>query len=277
MLLTIFPAEQRPVYLGFWASTMNLGAFIMPLVGVALADRLGFAPLLIAGGVMCLAGSATFRLRKLQTPDTVAALRAEPEPLGGFAGPRMVRQLKYACGAVVSAVTHFQNRLEGGYFTWTLVTMGWDGPRQPVAAVAAADALDQRREPDRREGRRGQATQGTGAIAARELGQGWKVSPSINLPGKTTVTLADIDGPGAIQQIWMTVHPTFWRTAGAAHLLGRRGDALGRGARSATSSATAGAQRCNVTSLPVAVNPAGGFNCYWRCHSASTPGSRSRT
>ena len=74
------------------------------------------------------------------------------------------------------------------------------------------------------------ATEGTGAVAARELGQGWKVSPSINVGGYETVTLADIDGPGAIQHIWLTVHPTLVATAGAAHLLGRRGDALGRGA-----------------------------------------------
>src|SRR5215212_9081556 len=36
------------------------------------------------------------------------------------------------------------------------------------------------------------ATKGTGAIPARELGQGWKVSPSIEIAGGETVTLADI-------------------------------------------------------------------------------------
>ena len=83
MLLKICPAGQRPVYLGLWTSTMNLGAFIMPLIGVALADQVGFAPVLIAGGVICLVGSTTFRFRKLQTPDSLAVRRAEPEPLGG--------------------------------------------------------------------------------------------------------------------------------------------------------------------------------------------------
>ena len=38
----------------------------------------------------------------------------------------------------------------------------------------------------------GQATEGTGAVPARELGQGWKVSPSIDIAGNAAVTLADI-------------------------------------------------------------------------------------
>ncbi len=58
-------------------------------------------------------------------------------------------------------------------------------------------------------GRGGMATEGTGAIPARELGQGWKVSPSIEIAGGETVTLADIAGPGAIQHIWLTVHPQY--------------------------------------------------------------------
>lgn len=60
-------------------------------------------------------------------------------------------------------------------------------------------------------GQGGMATEGTGSDAARELGQGWKVSPSIHIAGHHTVMLADIEGPGAIQQIWLTCHPDFWR------------------------------------------------------------------
>ena len=59
-------------------------------------------------------------------------------------------------------------------------------------------------------GRGGMATEGTGARAARDLGQGWKISPSIHIEPGQTFTLAEIEGPGAIQQIWMT--PTgHWR------------------------------------------------------------------
>src|SRR5437667_8695018 len=53
-------------------------------------------------------------------------------------------------------------------------------------------------------GKAGMATEGTGKNAARDLGQGWKVSPSVNIKSKTTFTLANIDGRGAIQSIWMT-------------------------------------------------------------------------
>ena len=107
------------------------------------------------------------------------------------------------------------------------------------------------------------ATEGTGAVWARELGRGWKVSPSIPVPGLSTVTLADIAGPGAIQHIWITVDPVTWR-----HLVLRcywddeptasvevpLGDFFANG----------WCERCNVSSLPVAVNPAGGFNCFWQ-------------
>src|SRR3954453_6846470 len=57
----------------------------------------------------------------------------------------------------------------------------------------------------------GMATEGTGAVPGRELGRGWKISPSINIAGNETVQIAEIDGPGAIQHIWLTVHPTHWR------------------------------------------------------------------
>src|ERR1700693_1975970 len=60
-------------------------------------------------------------------------------------------------------------------------------------------------------GRGGVATEGTGAVCARDLGQGWKISPSINIAPHSTVTLADIAGPGPIQHIWFTTFPTNWR------------------------------------------------------------------
>jgi len=111
-------------------------------------------------------------------------------------------------------------------------------------------------------GQGGMATEGTGAVAARELGRGWKVSPCIHVPGSTTVTLADIRGPGAIQHIWMTVNPAawrklvlrfFWDDEATPSIEVPIGDFFCNG----------WCERCNVASLPVAVNPAGGFNCYW--------------
>src|SRR5579859_4535770 len=48
-------------------------------------------------------------------------------------------------------------------------------------------------------GRGGMATDGPFARASRDLGQGWKVSPFIVIPANSTVTLAEIEGPGALQ------------------------------------------------------------------------------
>ena len=64
--------------------------------------------------------------------------------------------------------------------------------------------------PTGEKGKGAMATEGTGAACARDLGRGWKISPSIRIaPGETRV-LAEIGGPGAIQHIWMT--PTgHWR------------------------------------------------------------------
>ena len=107
----------------------------------------------------------------------------------------------------------------------------------------------------------GMATDGTGAVHARGLGQGWKVSPSVRIGGGETFVLADIDGPGLIEQIWMT--PTgHWRFGiiriywdGEEHpsVECPVGDffACGWGAFAP------------VTSLAVCVNPGSAFNCYW--------------
>ena len=111
-------------------------------------------------------------------------------------------------------------------------------------------------------GKGGMATEGTGANAARDLGQGWKVSPSISIPPHETVTLAEIEGPGAIQHIWMTTFPGNWRKLVLRFYWDDEenpsvetpyGDFFANG----------WCQRCNVNSLPVAVNPAGGMNSYW--------------
>ena len=61
--------------------------------------------------------------------------------------------------------------------------------------------------PENLTGEKGQgcrASEGTGALAARELGVGWKISPSIIIQAGETRVLAEMDGPGAITHIWMT-------------------------------------------------------------------------
>jgi hypothetical protein len=111
-------------------------------------------------------------------------------------------------------------------------------------------------------GKGGMATEGTGADCARDLGMGWKVSPSVDIEPGATFTMGYIEGPGAIQHIWLTCFPTFWR-----NLIIRFhwddeelpsvevpvGDLFCNGWQ----------ERTNVNSLPIAVNPAGGMNSYW--------------
>lgn len=109
----------------------------------------------------------------------------------------------------------------------------------------------------------GRATDGHGARAARDLGQGWKVSPAIDIAPRDTMTLAEITGPGAIQHIWMTVAPVRWRQLvlrvywdgeATPSIEVPLGDFFCNG----------WGVRCNITSMAVCVNPAGGFNCYWQ-------------
>jgi hypothetical protein len=111
-------------------------------------------------------------------------------------------------------------------------------------------------------GKGGMATEGALSFANADLGQGWKVSPCIVVRGNETVTLADIAGPGAIQHIWMTVFPTWWRSL----VLRVYWD----GEETPSIEVPLGdffcsgwGVVCNVNSLPVAVNPSGGFNSYW--------------
>lgn len=111
-------------------------------------------------------------------------------------------------------------------------------------------------------GKGGMATEGTGAEAARDLGQGWKVSPSIILPPNCTTTIAEIDGPGVIQHLWMTCYPDRWRNTiirmywddeNTPSVEVPFGDFFVNG----------WCEPSNVNSLPIAVNPAGGMNAYW--------------
>ncbi|MGC8780326.1 MAG: MFS transporter [Anaerolineae bacterium] len=76
LLLKICPAESRPLHIGIYTTIMNIGAFVMPLVGVAQTEWVGYRPVLIAGGVLCLLGSSLFRWRPLQTPDSLAVRSA---------------------------------------------------------------------------------------------------------------------------------------------------------------------------------------------------------
>ncbi|HEY3336938.1 MAG TPA: DUF2961 domain-containing protein, partial [Propionicimonas sp.] len=108
----------------------------------------------------------------------------------------------------------------------------------------------------------GRATAGTGAWSARDLGTGWKVSPSVDVAAGQTFELARIDGPGRITHLWITTHKDNWRT-----LVLR---AYWDGAAEPAVEVPYGDFFCNgwgvfaqVSSQMVAANPNGGFNSYW--------------
>ena len=112
-------------------------------------------------------------------------------------------------------------------------------------------------------GKGGMAVEGTGARVSRELGQGWKVSPSIHIPPGATVTLAEIEGPGVINHIWLTVFPDYWRCL-VLRFYWDDEESPSVEAPLGDFFCSGWGIRCNVNSLPISVNPAGGFNSYWQ-------------
>jgi hypothetical protein len=110
-------------------------------------------------------------------------------------------------------------------------------------------------------GKAAAATEGTGKNAARELGQGWKISPSVSIKAHTTFTLADVSGPGCITHIWMTptgnwrhsIFRIYWDGQAEPSVECPVGDFFACGLR----------EYAPVSSPPVCVNPGSAFNCYW--------------
>jgi len=97
---------------------------------------------------------------------------------------------------------------------------------------------------------------------ARDLGQTWKVRPCIAIPAGETATLMDVDGPGCIQHVWITVNPKryrdlilrlYWDGEETPSVETPIGDFFCNGFNT----------RVNVLALPINVNPSGGFNCYF--------------
>ena len=110
-------------------------------------------------------------------------------------------------------------------------------------------------------GKGGMATEGTGARAARDLGLGWKISPSVAIEPGETFELANVEGSGAIQQMWMT--PTghwrfsilriYWDDQAQPAVECPLGDFFACGWN----------KYAQLSSLAVCVNPGSAFNCYW--------------
>jgi MFS family permease len=57
VLLKTLPDASRSEYMGLYATVMNAGAFVFPLIGVALAGWLGIGTMLVVCGFVALLGS----------------------------------------------------------------------------------------------------------------------------------------------------------------------------------------------------------------------------
>jgi hypothetical protein len=107
----------------------------------------------------------------------------------------------------------------------------------------------------------GMAIEGNGATYARDLGRGWKISPSVSIKAGATFIVADIVGSGAIQQVWMTpsgpwrysILRIYWDGQEQPSVECPLGDFF----------AMPWGRYAPLVSLPVCVNPGRAFNCYW--------------
>ena len=110
-------------------------------------------------------------------------------------------------------------------------------------------------------GKAAMSTDGPAKGAARDLGQGWKVSPYVTLKPKETFVMADVKGEGAIQQIWCTpagnwrfaILRFYWDGETEPSVECPLGDFFASG----------WGRYAQISSLPVCVNPGSAFNCYW--------------
>jgi len=105
---------------------------------------------------------------------------------------------------------------------------------------------------------------GSAKRAARELGQGWKVNPYVQIKPGATFTLGEIDGAGIINHIWMTpvgdyrlmILRFYWNGETEPSVVVPVGDFFAAG--------WGMGNEPRITSLAVCVNPRSGFNSYWQ-------------
>jgi len=115
-------------------------------------------------------------------------------------------------------------------------------------------------------GKGGMATleEGSAAHAARNLGQGWKVNPYINIKPGETFTLGEINGSGVINHIWMTpvgeyrlmILRFYWDNETEPSVEVPVGDFFAAGWGIMNEPV--------INSATVAVNPRSGFNSFWQ-------------
>jgi hypothetical protein len=115
-------------------------------------------------------------------------------------------------------------------------------------------------------GKGGMATleEGSAARAARELGQGWKVSPYVRIQPGETFVMGEIKDSGIINHIWMTpsgvyrhsIFRIYWDGEEESSIEAPVGDFFAAGWGKGTEP--------DINSLVICVNPRSGLNSYWQ-------------
>ena len=134
-----------------------------------------------------------------------------------------------------------------------------------------SDAKTRSISPENITGEKGQGSRteledGNAKKAAQKLGKGWKVNPYLFIqPGETAV-LAEADGPGIINHIWLTpardredrlrILRFYWDDEEYPSVEVPLGDFF--------CNAWDHENQSNINSFPVSVNPLNGFNSFWQ-------------
>ncbi len=129
------------------------------------------------------------------------------------------------------------------------------------------------------------ATEGTGAACAARLGRGWKVSPSYMLKPGEVFRMADIEGSGAIQSMWMSgyvgrdvIIRMYWDDQEQASVECPLSDFFAA-AWTTNDGEVFSPDFAQLNSAMIAVNPNRGMNCFWlmpfRKHAVVTLENRS--
>lgn len=93
----------------------------------------------------------------------------------------------------------------------TITSRGADGLLSIALRREAEHRAITAENPTGERGGGGRASDGTGAQAARDLGVGWKVSPSRRIAPGEALEIAAIDGEGVIEHVWFGTRQQNWR------------------------------------------------------------------
>ena len=140
--------------------------------------------------------------------------------------------------------------------------------KNSLSAIACmSDSVTRSISPENLTGQCGQGAtiaweQGSASAAARDLGDGWKVNPYLILAPGSVTTMADIEGSGSIQHIWLTLGTKDWRNM-ILRIYWDGSEVPAVECPVGDFFASGWCQYAQISSLAVCVNPGSAFNCYW--------------